>query len=889
MNHDGGPTHPVPSNPSDATLAAQSFGGLRDLAIISFVVVLGPLLIYAFWKCLSNWGRWRVRNARGGDEESGRSANIRRQYVRTWHGWVEKKCSDQSCYDHEVQKTRMGQFCEAKGPRASGKSASLGRTIKNCLRSRTATTDYNRMFWDRRTDRENELRPRYWWQKWLNGNADRSDNRLDEEKGVLRVASSGFDLGDSGTVRRRLGARPPTDAWASGSDEIRRATQSQLLQPRNYLYSTEERLSPFEPVEVDDNDFNSRKSIVIPWRSSSLPHGAVSRVQFPTPPFTRRLSAALRRPSSVFEDVKPKKECKFPGQEVLFPQSLKQRPRGEAEAPHNSLESPTPANSAPAPDVRDLHVEKRATLGHVDGLATLTYEAEFANSLGRMLEIWASPMILDPFTSSNHGIDGTAGRRASPAMGWCEIQDRPGVPYEDLNNYEAEGSANQSTQPSSSSSIRSTPGWGQKGQAVAAGDGVMLTPSVSSQGPINRHTIPPGFSDEMGHAPSVRPFRRRGSFPSHRQARPDRTLHASISRARSVGSVTDHKPRKSPSVKAGGWDIYQARSFTSSERTFLDLLDRKLNWLHHELSPGFRCPEDNPAESFRPVGGPQQEGSPNKRAQVHTNGAPGSGRGPRLSRISKPRQKRRAGYWMPNPKVDSWRVAMNNLRKATHGTGNVELLRTVLQVEEGAGQEPREGTIDTAAWILRRPPQGWPAVSRGNSGAPEEIIVKHQDWEKIRRPQRIMKRRYPRKNPTRLGRKLSGSLLKVLRIGSNTTATGKASSTSGGSRRTSSKVCETVGGNPSEPQIMMPRRRLHLDGSTSGDGTIPVSKGDSIVRVRSSVEKGYDGRRAISKGRNPYASSREAMEMLLQGVEARQVATVAHTTAGGLGGESRKV
>ncbi|KAH0559459.1 hypothetical protein GP486_004030 [Trichoglossum hirsutum] len=870
MNRDDGPARPVPSNPSEARSAAQSLGGLRDLAVISFVVVLGPLLIYAFWRCLSNWGRWRVRNARGGDEESGRAANLRRQYVRTWHGWVERQYGGQSHRDHEVQETRVGQFCEAKGPRPLGKPASLGWAIKNCLRSKTATTDYNRIFWDRRTDREEELRPRYWWQKWLNGNTDRCNNSLDEEKGVLRVASSGCDLGESGTVRRRVGVRSPTDAWISGSDEIRRATQSQLLQPRKCIRSTDGGLDSSRLVNVSDNNVKARKSIAIPWRSSSLPHRAVSRVQFPTPPLTRRISAALRCPGSVFEDVKPKRECNISGQEVPFPQTLEQRPRGEAETPYNSPELPTPADLTPVPGVRDLHIEKRASPGHVDGPVTLAYEAEFANSLGRRLEIWASPMILDPFTPSNHGIDGTAGRRASPAMGWCEVQDRPGVPYGILN-HEAEGSANQSTQPSSSSSIRGSFDWSQKGRTVAAGDGVMLTPSVSSQGPIKRHDIPSGFSDEARHAPLVRPFRRRESFPAHHRTRPDRTLHASIARARSAGSVTDYKRRKSPSAKASRWDTYQARSFTSSERTFLDLLDRKLNWLHHELSPGFRCPEDNPAESYRPFRGPQQEGGPGKKARVHTSSGPGSSREPGLSHISKARQRRRAGYWKSNPKLDSWRVAMNNLRKVTHGTESVELLRTILQVEEGVEQETREGAIDTAAWVLRRPPQGWPTDSGGNLGVGEEMIVKHQDWEKIRRPQRIMKRKYPRKNTTRLGRKLSGNLLKVLRIGSDTTATGKASSPSKRSGRAPSKAGEPVDGSSLESQTATPRYEQQPD-----DVLVPVSGGQPIVRVRSPGERGYDGRRAISKGRNPYASSRmESAEM-------------ARAMAGGLGIENWK-
>ncbi|KAH0538296.1 hypothetical protein FGG08_005116 [Glutinoglossum americanum] len=888
MNTEDDPAPPIPSDTGDVAFADQSLRGLRDLAAISLVVVVGPLLIYAFWRFLSNWGWWRVRNAGSGDEESGRAANLRRQYVRTWHGWVEKQCDNQDHHDHEIKNTRIEQTCEFKDSMALRRSTSLGRTLRNCLRSKTATTDYNRIFWDHRTDREKEhISPRYWWQKWLNGDIDHFNNRLDEEKGVLRSASSGFNLGEKGTVRRRLGDGFRAGVWASGSDEIRRATQSQLLPARQCLRFSEGKQCPSQLAGVDNN-VKVLKNITIPRRYSSLPQETVPKVQFPTPPLTRSLSAALRRPTRVLEDLDPRKTRKFPEQITPFPHILlKQRRTGEPEAPHNSLESPVSADVTPEPSAQVFRVKNRAARTHVDGSPTLTFEVGFANSLGRRLEVWASPMILDSLAPGNHGIDGTAGRRTSPAMGWHEVRDWPEALSEDLNSHEAGSSTDQSTQLSGSSSIGDT-NWSQRAWPSTIGDDDQLISSVSPKGHTVRHKIPPNSLNEWGHAPLVWPIRRRASFPARCligvPARPDRTLHPSVSRARSVGSLRNLKHRISFSGKAEESDRYQTRSFTSSEKTFLDLLDRKLNWLHHELSPGFRCPEDNPAESFLPPSGPQRSEGAGKNAQVRVSGALGGGSMP--TRTSKARQQKRARHRIPNPKVDSWRIAINKLRKGTHRTNSAELLCTILQTEEITKRDPIEGSIDTAAWILRRPPQGWPTASKGSLSAAEKMIVKHQDWEKIRRPQRIMKQRHSRRNTTRLRGKISGRVLKTLRIGDNTTFMRETVGVSEQSRRATSETSEVLDENLLELQLT-PRLRLHANRPILGSECTAMRRNDPMARIRSLGLMEWDGLKAVSKGHNPYTNIRGAAKPQVQRVEVGQVPVVALAAAGDIGAEGR--
>ncbi|KAI9767896.1 MAG: hypothetical protein M1840_005389 [Geoglossum simile] len=876
MNTDGGLAQQNPPSSSDAILANQGLSRLGTLAAISFVVVLGPLFVYAFWRCLGSWGWWRVGNAGGGDEESGRAVKLRRQYVRTWHGWVEERDGSQGRRDLEAQRPRARKFQVAGDPGGLRRSASLSQAVKSCLRSKAVSTDYDRIFWDHRKYEENEpIRPRYWWQKWLSGNADRRVKLPDEEKGIVRSASSGFSLDEAGTVRRRPGARLSTDLWASGSDETRRAIESQLLLPRKYPRFAKGNPRPSGPVKVDDV-VKARKDLAVPPRHSSLPQRAMVKVQFPTPPFTRHFSAVFRRPSSLFEDVDLKRRDNIPERVTPPPQSLlKPRPIGGPKVPQNSLESPTSTDLAPESDIRGLRVDKRPVLTHMDGSPTLAYETGFANSLGRRLEIWASPMLLDPLAPGGHDTDGTAGRRASPAMGWREVQDRPEALYEDLEGYEAEHSTDQSIQPSGYSSFRGTFDRSLRGRdrVISAGDGVLLTTGAVSRIPIiQHHTIPdrPNGTELLVPVPP--------HYPIKVRIRPDRTLHASISRARSLGSIPNSKLRRSS--LSGGADICQP--FTSSERTFLDLMDRKLNWLHHELSPGFRCPEDNPAESYLPISSPGQKKGSRQRARVRGSGNPGAGRRSSLPRISRARQQKRVRYRASNPKLDSWRIAMNNLRKGAHRTASAGSLCAILQVEEGANLDPVEGTIDTAAWILRRPPQGWPADPGGDLSVAEKMIVKHQDWEKIRRPYRIMKCRYPTKegSTTQLVRKLSGRVLNALCNGSTTSATGRAADNPEPGHRAASASSRPEYRNWSEPLSPALRLGLHQNGPILVGN--PALAGGSTA-IRSAKGLGKIGQRPEFEGRGQFIDVREIVETQPRDAGTGRDSAVQCVMAGGLG------
>lgn len=88
------------------------------------------------------------------------------------------------------------------------------------------------------------------------------------------------------------------------------------------------------------------------------------------------------------------------------------------------------------------------------------------------------------------------------------------------------------------------------------------------------------------------------------------------------------------------------------------------------------------------------------------------------------------------PRIDSWRAAMNRQRRAS---GVREVIRTVTLYEDSA-DEPPDGKIDTACWMLPKPPQGFEMSTKqknawyeGGYGWQEKL----EDWQQVRRGYRV--------------------------------------------------------------------------------------------------------------------------------------------------------
>ena len=108
------------------------------------------------------------------------------------------------------------------------------------------------------------------------------------------------------------------------------------------------------------------------------------------------------------------------------------------------------------------------------------------------------------------------------------------------------------------------------------------------------------------------------------------------------------------------------------------------------------------------------------------------------------------------PRIDSWRLAVNKERKSA---GLQDFLKAI-EIFDGSADEPPDGKIDPASWILRRPPQGFEmstkqknAYYEGGAGWQETL----SDWQKVRRGYRIRKAIHEgRANRTRAKEIVSG-------------------------------------------------------------------------------------------------------------------------------------
>ncbi|OJJ47272.1 hypothetical protein ASPZODRAFT_132256 [Penicilliopsis zonata CBS 506.65] len=209
------------------------------------------------------------------------------------------------------------------------------------------------------------------------------------------------------------------------------------------------------------------------------------------------------------------------------------------------------------------------------------------------------------------------------------------------------------------------------------------------------------------------------------------------------GNKTENQTQVSPVQRQSDWEI-----------RLVNTLDRKLEWLGNEMDPGRRpyqfaiFPNHwlNPAawHVFDPVSRVSQDnrrlwGDPRFNVPY-----PEPSYQP-ISKYRRPRHRRAR-----TPKIDSWRAAVNQYRIAS-GTGNVLAL---VDLFESSADEPPDGHIDTASWMLPKPPQGFglstkqkKAYFEGGAGWQESL----EEWQHVDGAYRIRKGLYEgRVNRTRL-------------------------------------------------------------------------------------------------------------------------------------------
>lgn len=141
----------------------------------------------------------------------------------------------------------------------------------------------------------------------------------------------------------------------------------------------------------------------------------------------------------------------------------------------------------------------------------------------------------------------------------------------------------------------------------------------------------------------------------------------------------------------------RAECLSSLEKTFLDDLDLRLNRLDYELSPGFRGPPGDggrPAWWFDPIPYAASVASRGSQAFI-THGAV------LRKPLNPPPILRRSYTAMDISKSNDVNESTTVLRRRA-SSEDVLIVRGTSTYNG----EPEEGEIDTAAWILRRPPMG---------------------------------------------------------------------------------------------------------------------------------------------------------------------------------------
>ncbi|RAK94860.1 uncharacterized protein BO80DRAFT_315546, partial [Aspergillus ibericus CBS 121593] len=218
-----------------------------------------------------------------------------------------------------------------------------------------------------------------------------------------------------------------------------------------------------------------------------------------------------------------------------------------------------------------------------------------------------------------------------------------------------------------------------------------------------------------------------------RQKRPMR-MHCLDERGYRQGNNTrlnSLSTEKIPIKELSNWEIQ-----------FIDGLDRKLEWLYNQLSPGRRPYHfamlanhwlnretwvviDPPTRIS--IDARRQLGDPRFNVPY-----------PEPDWTPKPKYPKMLRKTACTPRIDSWRVAVNRNREIS---GPRDIVK-VCQLYDDAADDPPDGKVDPSCWILRKPPQGIHMSTRqkqvyyeGGAGWQETL----DDWQRVRRGYRIRK------------------------------------------------------------------------------------------------------------------------------------------------------
>ena len=698
-------------------------GLFQILTLVSLTILLSPFLIWFLWKRWNNLGSWKLHK--------GSNTGKRKHYIRTWHGWVEQ--------DKYLNRKEM--------------RSSFRHFMSHKLRWKTTTLDYAWVFWDPNGEKQREYLNRRnqtwirhlpaWMRSYQHGTVHPGSiplDLIDVEQGIP-LGSSAYQTPrtqSSDSMSNQEGNRPNADPYG----EIDQNPTTKIDWTGTMLMS-----GALLEAENEHQDSTMRhcqkldKSLQI-WRANSVE--------------TRRATSHLLfKPK---QDDSPYLCSRFPNSPSINPLGFDRQDHRVISLTSTHRPDPFPMEESGNLRARntpeaDMNWVRRDTLvyptsGSTERIFDLPNSPDNKKLLAnkdREVTERARQTIIDPSGRTSSAI----GNTGATIMGSTWAKGPSSSFHSDIVAYEAQGSLDETVSSCASSALgpqdrmsdlpeiheqwyrKPSTSWADKwkrlpgqpldscqasqggsaiwSKAISRATSKSCATSTSYLMPLKRRRLvdraicvsPPSEDD----------FGKRNEGPAILLNDCPHSTQSPQSTKRIPSPCLGVNTTKSANLLMHPYDaVPTCVVLTQQELRFVNDLHCRLDRLHYELSPGFRAPTSEEIDKlyFGPV--PLSTAGPSadvvgratqaniRRLSVRRGNIRGSNSGP-------PRQSQLPGS--ATQKLNSWRATVNQVRQLS---GDEDLLQYIPHHKVDF-TEPEEGAIDVAAWILRRPPQGFPDMN----------------------------------------------------------------------------------------------------------------------------------------------------------------------------------
>ncbi|OAX82366.1 hypothetical protein ACJ72_03283 [Emergomyces africanus] len=703
-------THVLPPRPANgptgqAIPVTNYFRWKTFLWLMVATISIFILTVY-FWKLGAFLRHFTSHRILGGNPKSTR-------YAKTWHGWVPLD-------EHEAKRARRKDRY---------------RKFRQSVAWRSSHADYNWVWWDPRgaavEKHFEDQKAICWFPRWLKS--------YELEKADLRSKKHAKSQEKRPLDKKRMeGLRNSIKISAQVMKPRRRAPRARL------------------PLSLDGyND-----SIV-----PSILHNSLSRVSARSPAHRTRLCRGAVPPPPAIRNADMNTQSQQTPRPDFMPRSLRQcaslshlpryvgngtiiltpevRRKTVSEGFQGSAIHTTLSSGLCEPHCRKAvsidEAQKDLAISQTAGAATAAEK-----SLSWKYKAWAAKMQIQTFGQSPPYLHGLVGRPGSPLSGILRAMSSSGHHSEFSEHYTCVTNHNysldfftpgRSTLPIPPHIKRRVPRVHTSNSSDTSLETVSVDGSVDvRRSPLTQNINRPNLSRQSHNFNTKRIKQRplpqkKGKDLSIRQPLP--SMPSKV--------VSFQLPKSHQEASTEPWVSSRPRLSDSEVRLICEL-DRRLEWLSNEVEPG-RKPFHFLLLANHWL---------NRSTWIvldpvsRVSGAERRGHGdPRFNRPFPEPEKDAIKQKYPvqrrtklhAPRLDSWRLAINGARKLSEAH---ELLQSV-ELFDGSADEPPDGAIDPASWILRKPPQGY-ARSKKQSDAYYEGMggwwETLDDWQNVCRAYR---------------------------------------------------------------------------------------------------------------------------------------------------------